>query len=105
MDTRAFYCARKATHVSTLAEVNKTIENAKNVVNVFVLPPEVEDSGSQESNVEDVADSLKEIFEPAGKLEVEEDFESNEESETALQSTRKKGFSKWKKVITLIKQF
>ena len=102
---RAFYGARKATHVSTLAEVNKIIENAKNVVNVVALPPEAGDSGSQEGNVEDVADSLEEIFEPAGELEVEEDFKSNEESETTLPSTRKKGFPNWKKVITSIKQF
>ena len=105
MDTRAFYGARKATHVSTLAEVNETIENAKNVVNVVVLPPEAGDSGSQESNVEDVSNGMEKIFEPAGELEVEEDFESNEESEAALPSTRKKGFPNWKKVITLIKQF
>ena len=102
---RAFYGARKATHVSTLAEVNETIKNAKNVVNVVVLPPEEGDSGSQESNIEDAADSLEEIFEPAGELEVEEDFKSNEVSETALPSTRKKGFPNWKKVITSIKQF
>ena len=87
---RGFYGARNATHVSTLAEVNETTENAKNVVNVVVLPSEAGDFGSQDSNVEDVADSLEEIFEPAGELEVEEDFESNEESETALPSTRKK---------------
>ena len=105
MDTRAFYGARKAIHVSTLAEVNEIIEYAKNVVNVFVLPPEAGDSGSQESNVKDVADSLEKMFEPAGELEVEEDFESNEESEMALPSIRKKGFPNWKKVITSIKQF
>ena len=97
MNTRAFYGARKATHVSTLAEVNETIKNDKNVVNVAVLPPEAGDFGSQESNVEDVADSLEEIFEPAEELEMEEDFESNEESETALPSTRNKGFPNWKK--------
>ena len=97
MNTKAFYDARKVTHVSTLAEVNETIENAKSVVNVVVLPPEAGDSGRQESDVEDVANSMEEIFEPAGELEVEEDFESNEESEMALPSTRKKGFLKWKK--------
>ena len=32
MDTSTFYSARKVTHVSTLAEVNKTMENAKNIV-------------------------------------------------------------------------
>ena len=92
MDTRAFYGARKVTHVSTLAKVNKTIENAKNVVNVVVLPPEAGDSGSRESDVEDVANSMEEIFEPTGELEVAEDFESDEESEMALSSTRKKDF-------------
>ena len=66
---------------------------------------EAGDSGSRESDVEDVTDSIKEIFEPAGELEVEEDFESDEESETALPSITKKGFSKWKKVINSIKQF
>ena len=40
------------------------------------------------------ADNIKEIFEPAGKLEVEEDFESDKESETALPSTMKKVFPK-----------
>ena len=52
MDTtvyRAFYGARKAIHVSTMAEANETIENAKNVANVVVLPSEAGDSGSQES--------------------------------------------------------
>ena len=71
-----------------MAEVNETIENAKNVVNVVVLPPEAGDSGSQKSDVEDIADSMEEIFEPAGELEVEENFESDEESETDLPSTR-----------------
>ena len=49
-------------------------------------PPEARDSDSWESDVEDVADSMEEIFEPAGELE--EDFESDEESEMALPSTR-----------------
>ena len=35
---------------------------------------------------------MEEIFEPAGEFEAEEDFESDEELETALSSTRKKGF-------------
>ena len=105
MDTRSFCGARKVTQVSTLAEVKETIENAKNVVNVVVLPPEAGNSGRRESNVEDVADSMEEIFESAGKLEVEEDFESDKESQIVLPLTRKKGFPKWKKVITSIKQF
>ena len=51
-----------------LAEVNETIENAKNVVNVIALPPEAGDSGSQESGIEDVADSMEEIFSQLGNL-------------------------------------
>ena len=96
MNTRAFLRCKKVTHVSTLAEVNETIEKAKNLVNIVVLPPEAGDFGSQESDVEDVADGMEEIFEPVGELEVEEDFESDEESKTILPSTRKKEFPKWK---------
>ena len=51
-----------------LAEVNETIENAKNVVNVVALPPEAGDSNSQENNVEDVADSMEETFSQLGNL-------------------------------------
>ena len=105
MDTRAFCGARKATRVSPLAEVNETIQKAKSVVNVVALPPEAGDFGSQESNVEDATDSLEEIFDPAGELEVEDDFEVNEESETALPSTTNKRFPNWKKVLTSIKKF
>ena len=42
----------------------------KNVVNVILLLLEAGDSDSQESNVKNVADSLEEIFEPNGELEV-----------------------------------
>ena len=98
MDTGAFYGAGKVTHVSTLAEVNETIKKAKHVVNVVALPPEAKDSGSQESDVENVADSIKKIFELARELELKENLESDEELEMALSSTRKKGFPKWKKV-------
>ena len=79
---------KKVAHVSMLAEVNETIENAKYVVNVVVLPPEAGDAGSQKSDVEDIFDSTKKNFEPAGKLKVVEDFESDEELETALPSIR-----------------
>ena len=51
-----------------MAEVNETIENAKNLVNVVALPPEAGDSGSQESDVEDVANSMEEIFSQLGNL-------------------------------------
>ena len=69
MDTRAFYGARKVNHVSTRwQKLTKLWKNANNVVNVVVLPPEAGDSGNQESDAEDVADSTEKIFEPAGKL-------------------------------------
>ena len=54
------------------------MEKAKNVVNVVVLQPEAGDSGSQESDVEDVADSVEEIFVSTGELKVEEDCDSDE---------------------------
>ena len=87
---QSFLWSKNITHVSILAEVNETIENAKNIVNVVELLPKAGDSGSQESDVEDVDDSMEDIFEPAGELEVDDDFESDEESETTLLSTRKK---------------
>ena len=68
MDTRAFYGARKITYVSMLAEVNETIDNAKNVVNVVVLPPEAGDSGNQESDVKNVADSMEESLSQLGNM-------------------------------------
>ena len=40
----------------------------KNVVNVVALPPEAGHSGSQESDVEDIADSVEEIFSQLGNL-------------------------------------
>ena len=51
-----------------LAEVNETIENAKNIVNVVALPPKAGDSDSQESYVEDVTDSMEKIFSQLGNL-------------------------------------
>ena len=51
-----------------LAEVNETTENAKNVVNVVVLPPEAGDSGNQESDVKNVADSMEEILSQLGNM-------------------------------------
>ena len=47
-----------------LAKVNETIENAKNVVivNVVALPPEAGDSGSQERDVKDAADSMEKFL-------------------------------------------
>lgn len=68
---------RKVTREATLAEVYKTVENARNVLNVVVLPPEAGDSGIQESDVEDVAEGREEMVEPSGKLEVEEDPDSD----------------------------
>ena len=65
---------RKVAHVSTMAKVNKTIENAKNVVNVVGLPPEAGDSGSQKSEIENIAESMEKNFKPAEEFKVEEYF-------------------------------
>ena len=88
-----------------MAEVNETIENAKNVVNVVVLPPEAGDSGSQESNVEDVADSMEEIFEPARELEVEEDLRVMKNQKRLYHQLERINFRTGKKFTTSIKQF
>ena len=95
---RAFYGVRKAIHVSTLAEVNETIENAKNVVNIVVLPPEAGDSGSQESNVEDVADSLEEIFDIAGNLKWKKTLRVMKKQKRLYHQLRRKNFQTEKKL-------
>ena len=51
-----------------LVEVNETIENAKNVVNIVALPPEAGDSGGRESDVEDVVDTTEKNFSQLGNL-------------------------------------
>ena len=81
------------------------IENAKNVFNVVVLAPEAEDSDSYESNVEDVAASLEEIFEPAGELEVEKTLRVMKNQKGLYHQLGIKDFQTGIKVITLIKQF
>ena len=78
----------------------------KNVFNVIVLPPEAEDSDSYESNVEDVAASLEEIFEPAGELEVGKTLRVMKNQKGLLyHQLGIKDFQTGIKVITLIKQF
>ena len=68
MDTRTFYGARKVNHVSTLAEVNETIKNAKNVVNVVVLPPEAGDYGSREAVLKMLLTVWKKFLSQLGNL-------------------------------------
>ena len=62
------FTVQEDNYVLMLAKVNETIENAKKVVNVVALPPEAGDSGSQENDVEDVANSMEVIFIQLGNL-------------------------------------
>ena len=74
-----FSRCKKGNQCANVGRSQRNYGKCKNVVDVVVLLPEAGDSGSRESDVEDVADSMEEIFEPAGELKVEEDFESDEE--------------------------
>ena len=81
-----------------LAEVNETIENAKNVVNVVALPPEAKDSGSQESDVEDVADNMEEIFSQLGNLKWRKTLRVMKNQKRLYHQTRRKNFRNGKKI-------
>ena len=68
---KVFYGVRKITRVATIAEVHEAIKGSRNVVNIVVLSPNVGDSGNQDSATEEVsAESIKEIYEPTGELEI-----------------------------------
>ena len=74
MEARSFYGTRRATKVTTIPEAHNAIENVKNVVNIVVLPPVYGDSGSKESDCEDFISDTEELFEPAGEIDVEDQF-------------------------------
>jgi len=59
MDARRFYGSRRATKVTTIAEAYDAVENNKNVVNIVVLLPIDGDSGSKESDCEDVISDIE----------------------------------------------
>ena len=61
-----------------------------------------QDSGSQESNVEDVADSMEKIFEQAGELEVEEDLRVMKNQKWLYYQLERKDFQNGKKVIKIL---
>ena len=84
MEPKFLYGIRK-TKVATIAEAHEAIEGARNVVNVVLLPPNAGESGNQKNDTKEVlAESMEEIYEPAGELEIEENLESHNEVELLL---------------------
>ena len=85
MKPKVFYGIRKTTRIATIAEAHGAIKGARNVVNVILLPPNAGDFGNQGSDTEEVlAESMEEIYEPAGELEIEENLESDDKVEPLL---------------------
>ena len=75
-ESKVFYGVRKTTRVASIAEGHQAIKGSRNVVNVVVLPPNAGDSGNQDSVTEEVlGESIEEIYEAAGELEIEEVLE------------------------------
>ena len=111
MNVSCFYGTRKATKVTTIAEVQDAIENNRGVRNIVVLPPNAGDSGSQTSDCEEITNDPEEIFEPAEEMEVEEEIYSDwcdDEPEVTLPSRTKRSpqdLPKWKKNDTLDRDF
>ena len=90
MESQVFYGISKTTRVATIAEAHEAVEGARNVVNVVLLPPNDGDSGNQKSDTEEVlAESMEEIYEPAGELEIEENLESEDEVDPLLPTRSK----------------
>ena len=90
-ESKVFYGVRKTTRVATIAEVHGAIKGSRNVVNVVALQPNAGDPGYQDSDTEEVsAESTKEIYEPSGELEIEEDLQSDNEAEQPLPTSSKR---------------
>ena len=68
--------------------------------NIVAFPLNASDSGNQESDTEEVSGKdMKEIYEPAGELEIEEDLKSDDEAELSLLThikRRRQELPKWK---------
>ena len=87
-ESKVFYGKRKTTGVATIAEAYEVIKGSRNVV---VLPPNARDSGNQYSNIKEVsAESIEEIYEPAGELEIEEDLKSDDKVELPFPTRTKR---------------
>ena len=85
MEPKFFYGIRKTTKVATIAEAHEAFQGARNVVHIVLLPLNADDSGNQKSDTKEVlAESIKEIYEPAGELEIEENLESHNKVEPLL---------------------
>ena len=70
--------------------------------------PNAGDSGNQESDTEEVlAESMEEIYKPAGELEIEENLESDDEVKPLLPicSKRRQELPRWKEPLALQKIF
>ena len=109
MELKVFHGIRKTTRVATIAEVHEAIEGARNVVNVIVLPANAGNKGNQERDTEEVStESLEEIYEPAGELEIEKDLESDYKVELLLPThtkRRQQELPRWKRVSGFGKAF
>ena len=110
MNVSCFYGTRKATKVTTIAEVQDAIENNTDVRNIVVLLSNAGDSGSQESDCEEITNDSEEIFEPAREMEVEKEIYSNwcdDEPEVVPPRTKRsrQDLPKWKKNDMLDRDF
>ena len=107
MNVSCFYGTRKATKATTIAEVQYAIENNRDVRNIVVLPSNAGDSGSQQSDCEEITNDPEEIFEPAEEMEVLEEIYSDwcdDKPEVTLPPRTKRSrqdLPKWKKNDTL----
>ena len=75
------------------------------MVNAVALPPIAGDPGNHDSDTEQVsAESIEEIYKPAGGLEIE-DLESDDEAELPMSTSTKRRRQDGKKFLVLKELF
>ena len=68
--------------------------------------PNADDPGNQNSDTKEVsAESIEKIYEPGRELEIEEDFESDDEAELPLPTSTKRRRQDGKKSVVLKELF
>ena len=83
--TTSFYGkGRKFTTLSQASEFTES-HNSRNIV---ILPPENGNTAT-DSDIEDINEDDDELFEPAGELEVDEDSEDSDSSESYDEEPRR----------------
>ncbi|KRY81897.1 hypothetical protein T4D_2017 [Trichinella pseudospiralis] len=96
---------RRCEQISTLQEAKEVMATSNQVLNVVVLPPTAGDSGGDDTDQEYLPDDPEDEFDPAGKLEVEQEVKVEEFETAKLSRKEKRALLRWKKTENLHRIF